>query len=361
VVESGRPYILIQVHFIQHSTRLPHPLASTPILDVCTLKGKDGPPKLNAAVSGENLALVISSEYHWEGDLSVWNWRTGVKKGEAHVPEPRLGLFFLREDILLNGNLTDMSLDVYRISETNSCSGVEMEGNKNGINHVRLIHSFCLPQIKEDEYETIEISFPSQPSFPLTSPQKTNLPFTSNPLSAVLLIEVIIRTDLFREPWRTFTFIAHCHTLLDLILEAVDSPNQDSSKVSRVPWDAWGPHTTRMLADDSTEDICHTASTGTRCIWLHGPQLEVLDFGCYNLKTALQTTVRRGGPVHLVDFESIYPISAGPFTKDVLTNLPYISSRSLVGLENPWEGVFMDDERIVGFTRKALHILHLQP
>jgi len=30
-----------------------------------------------------------------------------------------------------------------------------------------------------------------------------------------------------------------------------------------------------------------------------------------------------------------------------------------VGLENPWEGVFMDDERIVGFTGRALHILHL--
>ena len=243
-----------------------------------------------------------------------------MKKGEAHVPEPRLGLFFLREDILLNGNLTNMSLDVYRISETNStsCSGVEVEGNKNRINHVRLIHSFCLPQIKEDEYETIEITFPSQPSFPLTSPPQKNLPFTSNPLSAVLLIEVIIRTDLFREPWRTFTFIAHLHTLLGLILEAVDSPNQDSSEISRVPWDVWGPHTTRMLADDSTEDICYTASTGMRCIWLHGPQLEVLDFGCY-CTTRKQLCRRQCGEV----FQSTWstPRASIPFQQALLRRM----------------------------------------
>ena len=48
--------------------------------------------------------------------------------------------------------------------------------------------------------------------------------------------------------------------------------------------------------------------------------------------------------------------------QDVRTHLPYVSSRRLVGLEDRlWEGVFMDDERIVGLTESTIHILHLQP
>jgi len=64
-----------------------------------------------------------------------------------------------------------------------------------------------------------------------------------------------------------------------------------------------------------------------------------------------------GVQVHMVDTESIYPIATGPFTQDVRTNLPYVSSRRLLNLERPWDGVLMDDERVVGFTRSALHIL----
>jgi len=167
VVESGHPSVLIQAHFIQHSTHLPHPLASTSILDVCILKDKGGMPMVNAVVAGDNLALVVSTYYFWEGDLSEWNWRTGVKKGEVHVPEPRLGLHFLREDLLLNGNLTNMSLDIYRISEPNSTSWLshETEGNEIGANHVRLVHSLGLPRINEIDYETIEIFCRSQPLF----------------------------------------------------------------------------------------------------------------------------------------------------------------------------------------------------
>jgi len=212
VVQSGRPSTLIQVHFIQHSTRLPHPLASTPILDVCTLKGKDGPPKLNAAVSGENLALVISSEYHLGGRSKRMELENRREEGG--------GAYFCATTRTLFPPHLGNQLDVV------------LGRKQNRINHLRLIHSLCLPQIKEDEYETIEITSPSQPSFPLTSPQKANLPVTSNPLSSILLIEVIIRTDLFREPWRTFTFIAHRHTLLDLILEAMDSADDSATRRS---------------------------------------------------------------------------------------------------------------------------------
>ena len=165
----------------------------------------------------------------------------------------------------------------------------------------------------------------------------------------------------------TFTFIIHHRTLLDLTLEALDSPIQEFSEIGSLPWDVWGRNSTRMFADDSTTDDCSTTSSGTRFILLQGPQLEVLDFACH--KTNPPTMQRgdnrpdaKGVPVHLVGTESIYPVGAGPFTQDVRTNLPYVSSRRLVGLEDRlWEGVFMDDERIVGFTSSAIHILHLQP
>ena len=368
MVESDDPSALIQIHLIQHSTRLPHPLAFSPVVDVCILKDTYGAPMVNAAISGGNLALVISTAYYWKGDLSVWNWRTGVKKGEVHVPEPRVGIHFLREDLLLNGNLTDMSLDTYRILEPNltSCSGMETEENKSIINHVQLVHRFGLPQIKENHYETTEIFCHSQPSCSLPSSQKTNLPFTSDPLSAILLIEVGIRRDDWgSENFRKFTFIMHRRTLLNLTLDVVDSPKKDSSEIDRVPWAAWGPNSTRMLADDFTDLNCLTAVNGTRCIWLHGPHLEVLDFGSPNTKPQAMpkednVSDADGVQVHLVDTESIYPAGRGPFTQDVQTYLPYVSSSRLVSLgEKSWKGVFMDDEKIVGFTKKFLHILHL--
>ena len=78
-----------------------------------------------------------------------------------------------------------MSLDIYRISV--------MEGNEIGINRVRLVHSFGLQQINEDDYETIEVNCRPQHSFPLTSTPRSHRPFTGDPLNAILPIEVVIR------------------------------------------------------------------------------------------------------------------------------------------------------------------------
>ena len=84
---------------------------------------------------------------------------------------------------------------------------LEAEGNETEIDRVRLVHSFGLPQINEDDYETIEITCRPQHSFPLTSTPKLNRPFTSDPLSAIFFIEAVFRrADFGAARYLTFTF-----------------------------------------------------------------------------------------------------------------------------------------------------------
>lgn len=332
------------------------------------MEDSQGMPLANTTVAGENIALVISTVNSWEGDLSVWNWRTGVKKGEVHIPEPRLGLLFLQEDLLLNGNLISMSLDAYRISENTSTSsqGLEMQSNEIGANCICLIQSFCLPEIDVDEYETTHITVRAKPSLPLVSLQSTALPFTSDLKSALLLVEVDIRkADYGSEPSRVFTFITHRQTILDMALQAMDSPIQYSSDVKGIPWHLWGPKSTRMITGASMMYGGAGASAGTRCISLQQDCLEALDFGRYKASRGAVGRLENKPDVNNVEVqwvgtESIFPISTGPFTQEVRTSLPYVRTRRSQGFKSePWDGVFVDDERIVGFTTGSFHIFHL--
>src|SRR6266545_248703 len=106
----------IQIHLMQHSTRLPYPGLTSPILDVCGFRSVMGDhPVINLAIRGTNLAVMVGHEslqqvmernpYSWIGHLSVWNWMTGEKKCEKqNIPDKDMGLAFLKEDILLHGS-----------------------------------------------------------------------------------------------------------------------------------------------------------------------------------------------------------------------------------------------------------------
>ena len=216
----------IQIHLIQHSTRLPYPGLTYPIIDICDFRSSMGDhPIVKLAIRGTNLAVMIGHESlqevmdrtseSWIGHLSVWNWKTGEKKCEAKdIPDKDMAFVFLKEDILLHASSLSPSLNIYRIPTSSPSDG----------NYTfPLIECLGLPRLRHDLYEpfpdmsfNLNISFADNPtvvpsfveSFNPTTPRL----FTSGKPGSILTIKMTFDDE---EICTSYLFIIHHQTLLD--------------------------------------------------------------------------------------------------------------------------------------------------
>ncbi len=284
--------LFLQIHLTQHSTQLPYPGLSSPTLDICDFQKSTGDrPIINLAIRGTNLAVIVryasvqeTSDHPWTGHLSVWNWKAGVKKCEKlDIPDTshNTGLVFLREDILLHGSSLglDLSLNVYHIPMSTP-SAVACD--------LRLIEQLSLPSLKEEvEYVNPPlISFVNNPttvpSFTESYNPKVTRLFTTDSLSSILVIEVMI--DKGHDNWIYFFFIIHYRALLDRADRALfRHGNGQDTEARSVRWGEWGPEVTRMFWDYHDEySVPLEAACRSRFFRRDGNIIEVYDFGADN-------------------------------------------------------------------------------
>lgn len=356
---------LLEIHFLQYSTRLPHPLASVPILRVSLrpYSGEAIETRVNLSVCGRNLAIVVYAFNLWSSSLIVFNWTTGTKRGEFLIKEPRLCLSFLREDVIVNASLTNPSLDIYHIRVS----------DKHEIGSIDLVAKFYLPRIRDD-YELLSVTCDSKPKpISTSSCRRTSAPFISDPSTAILVFGFYFRQ--VAPGWgsdNSFTLITHRQTLLDHVLAMLpaQSPTEqdfDNLEPTEILWSQWGPKGTRFFECDEVDD-----STGTRRFSLKLPNgIEVFDFGSLKVaferarqvtgNTESRTNTRPDLQVELVDMDRphVYIGGTSIFGETVSTHLPYIRSAIKGNLGIPageeaenreWDGVLLDDDRVVGLN-----------
>lgn len=385
-IPSSENSFAIQVHFIQHSTQLPYPGLSSPILDVCFFErpadDEHDYPVANLAIRGSNMAIVVGhaslqqasypDEFEWTGHLSFWNWRTGEKKGKrTNIPDKHQALQFLKEDTLLHGRSLDLCLDMYHIPAATSHG------------EICVIEQLGLPGIKKEFSDTllydIDISLPdnstSVASFTESSEPKTTRPFITDPLSSILVIDLMVQ-DRYQMP-RYFSFITHRRTLLDRADTALSrhSKPKDAGILipdGKVAWDEWGPDATRMFWRNERYSTALLASNGTRYFALKNDEIEVYDFGHGGTEDVQRkrTIVGQNETEEPSDRRRFAaqgdddPSCQGDCLQDgIRTKLPFgceVFENKLDGIEiEEWEAVYVDQSRIVGLQDEQIDLLYI--
>ncbi|KAF8967530.1 hypothetical protein BDZ97DRAFT_527309 [Flammula alnicola] len=344
------PEKFVQIHLLRRSTREPHPLASSPILDICTVRSTELTAS-HVRISGENLTFTITykddtgQSLHF---LNIWNWKAGCVKANLKRSFHG-GVLFLREDLLLIPNVVQ-SLLLPRLAERA---------------HIEYLSSFT---------NSNPISSPSI-FLPHTDPLR---PFVNDPLSEVLAFTLGVSFQ--TSPLEEFTFVTQHLILLTQAAGALASfsgpgakprtPGQEgehglffpSSK--SIPWESWGPQATRWfphnLSHNSMDDI--RSASGTRCLsgriefdfqnHFEVVRLQVLNFGVPSLLPSSSSNRKDSS------------LTSKAFTKPVISYLPCVvtdlpwkmGERNDVDQNAPldlnaarldWNAVCMTDERII--------------
>ena len=304
------------------------------------------------------------NEFKWTGQLSFWNWKTGEKKGEKmNIPDKHKGLVFLREDVLVHGRSLDLCLDIYHIP-----ASIPPAGDSD----IRLIEQLGLPKIKkefrDDLLYDIDISFGNNPSsvtsFTECFDPKTTKLFTTDPLSSILVIDLMIQ-DKYQMS-RYFAFITHHRALLDRAVAAISRHDKGSeagvpsSLGHEVSWEEWGPDATRMFFRNERYSTARTASCGTRFLVQRENEIEVFDFCQVNRAHDDQAQQQTGQnetqkPSHLRPYaeQGDDPACQSDCLQDVVhTKLPFVCQtleKKIDGIDmEDWELMYVDQSRIVG-------------
>jgi len=358
---------------MQHSTQLPYPGLTSPILDIDPFRSLMGDhPVINLAIRGANLAVMVGHESlqqimdrnpgSWIGHLSVWNWRTGEKKCEKrNIPDKDMGLVFLKEDILLRGSSLGPSLNIYHIP-----TSAPSDGNYD----LRLIECLRLPRLKKELYDPIpafnlDISFAEAvPSFMESFNPTVPRLFTANSLASILTIKTVFDD----ESCTSFLFITHHQTLLDRAARALSRhPNGQGVIIRPVAWEDWGPDVTRLFWSNHDLYLApFDASCGSRLFvrGLSSNLMEVYDFG----RVADSTNGQIQGPAEesqtpgavrwIVDQDDDDPECQGNWFQDVVhTKLPFVRQTFNGSVDGDWDTMYVDQSRIVGIKDVRLVLI----
>jgi hypothetical protein len=276
------------------------------------------------------------------------------------------GLTFLREDLLLNPNVVQKTLDIYHIPLSSLSSPASTTSTS-----VRLIHSFRLPAFKACHRIT-NASCRSDPnptsnnSFPKYTP--TDRPFINDPACAIIIFTFTIQG---KTGFITGNMIVHRKALLDSLTSSSmqcmvpTALTTVTETTSTTPWEDWGPPNTRWFnVDFPTMFITTTA--GQRCVQFvpvghRSPRVPdtifILDFNPESVVVARRLSNLRGGftlvgkkpfkedPEGVQDPADSF-LAHDLFEGEVVGRLPYLIYKA----DQKWNytEVLIDEERIVG-------------
>ena len=372
----------MQIHLIRHSTGGSHPHANFPVLDICT-EYDVKPPKISyISIGGAHLAFLLTYRDGPHDDttfLHLWNWKSGRRLVEMVQEVPEGGLLFLREDLLMVFNMKDLSFDIYCVfnfPESGANNGVA----SGGIQHIQ---SLLLPQLDNKAslkclvFKQSESSIASNPSSSFAQHGLQERPFINDPLSALVIVGLRIvqssghnvKCD-FVAPLRAF--FAYAIEALDAY-QRVEYSEERTSLVTPVPWNLWGPKSTRWFpvrvsGSPSVEMIARSAY-GARCFlvyldFISRPhsisRITLLDFDkwrvrrSYSHRRVLETSRIPAGVLFSEPVESNLPY----ICKDVPPSLDSdIDKGEGNGFKNLWVPMCMNEQQIIRFLVSPLDFL----
>lgn len=210
---------------------------------------------------------------------------------------------------------------------------------------------------------------------PLAIPAPSKRPFRDKPEDAIILFSVLIE-DVQLHPGqfhfpetRPFTFIVHRRALFAHIpaeyraCAPFCSIPEPAPETVRVPWETWGPATTRWFEGDPASMRWITTTAGQRAVTMEegaSTPIIVRDFNPYAVRSARARASASGHSQKRCDWIEDLPngnrmklkveesvVDAGSvFKDDVRSSLPYVEV--VTRAEYRYEGVLIDEERILG-------------
>ncbi|PPQ84340.1 hypothetical protein CVT26_011349 [Gymnopilus dilepis] len=367
----------LYVDLRRYSTKQPYDGVANPNIILDEVATRRGRPMVSIEIAGEN--LIVIPEFPVDIILRnpvprlmyVVNWKTGKKKADpVHVSNP--GLVFFREDMFLNPNMANSTIDIFHISETS----------------VVLVKQLSFPALQPGRLITF-IACRGDPSprakgaFPKHTPPWR--PYANNPEDAVIIFAIQIGGEMQipNDHADHYFMVVHRRALLSL-LDASDF--ELDTPITSVPWESWGPSITRWLPAPSAAMNFITLSAGQRFVLLQsgaefvgnddegGEIFEprrlytLLDFNPWNVMrlrdndykrlrpNLIRTVVGLPSPAQSTWFalsgeelpENICP-RRNSFVDNVVSRLPYIKYSHLRDFDlDIHESVLIDEERLIG-------------
>jgi hypothetical protein len=208
--------------------------------------------------------------------------------------------------------------------------------------------SFLLPKPK-DSVSTVPSALRCEPS-PLPELSAASSPnarighslvdrrfFRTSPEARVISLSLIFNGS---DGQRHFSLIISAKLLLDEIYKRRSMQEEPTV----IPWSDWGMRSARMLPGRSPQ-IWVSFNWGSRLILDHQDgEIEVLDFNPYTVRRA-----REDGDTKTVTQTTSIEDNSVFLDEEIVTSLPY--TVSVLNLEYSYEGVMIDEERIIVVKR----------
>lgn len=230
---------------------------------------------------------------------------------------------------------------------------------------------------------------------PLAIPAPSSRPFRDKVEDAIILFNVLIEdahldAELFHFPeTRPFTFVVHRGALLAHVpaaqracppycysaLEPDPEPAPELElelEPAQLPWAAWGPAVTRWFESDHASIRWITTTSGQRAVTMEeGPPTPIIvrDFNPYTVRSARARAAASGqsrgcnwserlqnGNRMTLKVEESVVLAGSVFVEDVRSSLPYVEVATQA--EYRYEGVLVDEERILGLKVRAGSLFH---
>ncbi|KDQ09350.1 hypothetical protein BOTBODRAFT_37110 [Botryobasidium botryosum FD-172 SS1] len=400
-----------RIHLRALSTNMAHPLANFPILEeeVTRMYVEHSSYGFFIQIMGDTLGLLIHG-YRLPSTFMVWQWTTGLARARMQLsPEHIPSTFaFLSYNTFVFPRFYDRPIP-YQDENTRSQKSFALEvyamrSDASGLVDPHRLATFLLPPVVPSIGVRDFRSRTDPAPVPLvsTSPGGDHFqqPFHAAPEDHVICFSIIATDD--AERWACPAFFTRSSTLCGHAKYL--SQNEESRCI---PWEAWGPPNTRWIKRlnlGAYECFDYGNRFAQGLIWdilrQRCKRVRVLDFNPYVARAYRQDVgeqevgplAERGPPKELgtsddeagstdnyeeesdeeeyqidyrpdksVESQSVTSTSVirkgGIFAADVHSSLPYWEVTKVVP-HQPFDGVMMDDERVICLTRQGKFWVH---
>ena len=370
---------ILELRLLSFSTGQPHPLAEEPVIfidkKILPLKWRN----CKMEIVGDSLILLVSFHEQTENQdmFFLVRWKTGLTHcvsvlGLLQILLPSLMLYVqltspekgsyqsfthISPDTLVIPNLIQNTLEIAKI----------VIDNDDTPHFVLLCVLHLPPLIESTSLSHIRCRANPNPtgSARLAIQPRSDRPFHDKAEDAIVIFDMSYNR--FGTETNLLTLIVHRRALLFHIPAAhracapFGSAPEPAPALVEVPWSVWGPPATRFFIGNEMHHLASTA--GQRAVTLgdHLPTPIILrDFNPYAVRAA-RALASASGQSQQENWSRQLPnknrmslevehsgVSAGSiFTEDVWSSLPYVEI--VTQCEYQYDGVMMDDERILGF------------
>jgi len=375
---------ILELRLLSFSTAQPHPLAEQPVIFVDRRILPLDRLSTKIDVVGDFLILLVTfSERSRNQDIfSLVCWKTGLTHsvsvlGLPQIRPPSLILYFqlgspekgayeyfshLSQDTLVIPNLIQNTFEIVKIVIDNDDKP-----------HIVPLCALHLPPLIQSTslfefYCRAEPNPTSSGPLDIPGPSRSHRPFHDKAEDAIIIFNLSYN-HWFGTQMNWLTLIVHRRALLAHIPTAhracapFSSAPEPAPALVEVPWSVWGPPATRLFVGNPTPMHYTETTAGQREVMLEDrtpTPIIVRDFNPYAVRAARalasasgqsqqgnwSTQLPNGNRMSLKVEDSVLT-ARSIFQEDVWSSLPYVEI--VTQDEYQYDGVMMDDERILGF------------